>query len=57
MGVTLWRSVRRLRREACTVETPGCGDPQRLSATHVGVLGVLGVTALVLLSVLLVSTG
>jgi len=57
MGVTLWRSVRRLRRAACAVETPGCSDPQRLSATHVGVLAVLGVAALVLLSVLLVSTG
>jgi len=57
MGVTLWRSVRRLRSAACAIDTPGCGDPQRLSATHVGVLAVLGVTALVLLSVLLVSTG
>src|SRR5438445_11579147 len=57
MGVTLWRSVRRLRRAACAVETPGCSDPQRLSATHVGMLAVLGVAALVLLSMLLVSTG
>ena len=57
MGVTLWRSVRRLRRAACATDTPGCCDPQRLSAAHVGVLAVLGVAALVLLSMLLVSTG
>jgi len=57
MGVTLWRSVRHLRRVACVSDASGCSDPQPLSATHVGALAVLGVAGLVLLSVLFVSTG
>jgi len=57
MGLTLWRSVRPLRLTACATASPGCGDPQRLSAAHLGVLALLCVATLIVISVLFVSAG
>lgn len=57
MALTLWRSVRSLHSARCAVERPDCGDPQRLSAIHVGALALLCVVALVFLLVLFVGTG
>lgn len=57
MGVTLWRSLRRLRPAVCVVEPPDCADPQRLSPTHVVALAVVCALALIVLSLLFVGTG
>lgn len=56
MGLTFWRSARRLRLVACVTVT-GCGATHRLSAAHVTALALLGAAALGALCVLLVNIG
>jgi len=57
MGLTLWRSLGRLRPAACDADDPGCGDPRGLSTAHRGSLALVCVATLALLAALYASTG